>query len=445
MKLSNKILFSYMLLLVMAFLIAGFIASTTVTARLKRQAREDLTVQADGIVESIEESKFQLDEPRRLVTYMRNSSVATLVTADIFLLNSNRQVIFSSNEAVNREVLLNILKGKNNNYVAVYRALEDDGKPVGYLLLTTELKNIEVYTDTLRRSLILGMFIALIIGAVIALIMRMNIVRPIISLQQDIARNIEDPEFNVRPIDTGDELEDLYRTYSAMNQSIRNHLEERKRYFQNASHELKTPLMSIQGYAEAIRDGVMEGDEIDQSLDIIIQKSKQLKRTVEEIIYLSKLANDDFDYKFERTPIVALIQSAIEDHQLTANEKGIRILLEADSNDPILSVDRMRFESALINLLSNGVRYATSTVKVILQDDSEEIILRIVDDGPGLKRGEEQKVFERFYKGDNGNSGIGLAIVQEIIHKHGGTILAGNHISGGAVFKIIMKKVQHHG
>ncbi len=101
---------------------------------------------------------------------------------------------------------------------------------------------------------------------------------------------------------------------------------------------------------------------------------------------------------------------------------------------------RKKILSVFENLLSNALRYATSVIKISVVDRSKDVVIRVIDDGVGFKEDEEALVFERFYKGEKGHSGIGLAIVKEIINGHGGTIRAGNHISGGAVFEITLPK-----
>lgn len=425
-----------MILLIMAFFIAIVITNTVVSNRLKAKTTSDLNNQALAIIETIDEAQFDMNQPRRIVAFMRNTNVSNLIPSDIILLNTNRTVVYKSNPAMSDETVLLIVTKAHEDFVRVMKTLRNDEKIIGYLVLTTEIRHIDTYTTTLRRALILGMFVALIIGFLVAVFMRRNIVKPIVTLTKNIRMNMEEPTMTMTSIETGDEIEELYSAYASMNREVNAHLEERKRFFQNASHELKTPLMSIQGYAEAIRDGVVEGDEIDDSLDIIIGKSKELKRTVESIIYLSKLVNDDFDFQPERVQLESLIHTVIENQTYIAAEKNVRILFEPGTEPFELNLDKRKFESVIENLLSNAIRYADSVVKVEMHATEDTFIIKVMDDGKGLNRGEEKQVFERFYKGENGHSGIGLAIAAEIVAHHGGTIRAGNHISGGAVFEI---------
>lgn len=438
-------MFSYILLLVFAFVIASGISTTVVRNRFTRQAKSELTAQGEALVEYIATARVDLSEPRKLLAYLRNTNNSGVVPYDTFIITTKRQIAYASNPDISQLVLNNLPnmvnnQGSNSGYIYFKQELESDDDRLGTLLLVSEVRHIETSVKTLRNALIMSMFIALVIGSIIATVMRSKIVKPIKSLRDDIVMATKDSEHIVRPVKTNDEIEELYMAFNEMNTTINAHMDERKRFFQNASHELKTPLMSIQGYAEAIRDGVMEGDEVDNSLDIIIRKSQQLKKTVEEIIYLSKLMNQDFEYKFESVDLVRMIHTALTDQSVVASEEGIELILECEPESVMLELDDVKFASVLENLLSNALRYAKSLVKVAVSDEATRTIIRVMDDGKGLRAGEESKVFERFYKGEGGNSGIGLAIVQEIIRHHDGEIRAGNHISGGAVFEVTIRK-----
>lgn len=440
MKLRSKILISHISLLFIGFLIAIVIANTVVTNRLMAQAHQDLNEQALSVVAAVRESRFDINEPRRVLAYFKSGNIGGLIPSDIFLLSANKTLLYASNETLAEDRVLTIISGDHPDYLRVIKTLESDERVIGHLILTTEIKHIEAYTRTLRRSLVLGMFIALAIGGVIASIMGRSIIRPIQSLKKDINAYKDDSDHLMTPITTGDEIQALFEAYEEMTFITNAHMEERKRFFQNASHELKTPLMSIQGYAEAIKDGVVEGEEIDHSLSIIINKSKQLKRTVEELVYLSKLANEDFTYTYEESDLNQLIQGVLEDQAFVASDKGIQIVQDLPDEPVILKLDWTKFESVIENLVSNGLRYANTILKIEVTNEVDRVVIRVMDDGKGLGKDEETKVFERFYKGEDGHSGIGLSIVEEIVRSHKGKIRAGNHISGGAVFEITINR-----
>lgn len=440
MKIGNRILFSYIALLFVVFLIAGFISTRLVENRMMIEARDELRVQSEGIVTMLEESKFDLTQPRRIGAFFKNSNVMGLFSADVFVLDPNKKIIYASNEELSENTLRAIVEDKNTNYIRAFKEVSFDNELYGYFMMVLDVKYIDQSVRVLRNGLLIGFAIAGAIALIIAFIMRSRIVRPIKQLESQMQEVIKNPEHDINVIRTGDELESLSESFKKMSHTILSNMDERKRFFQNASHELKTPLMSIQGYAEAIRDGVVEGEEVNESLDIIINKSQQLKRTVEEVIYLSKLMNSDFEYKFELVDVGMLIQECMDDQKLLAQDKGIQLVYDRDESAVVMKLDKDKMSSVMNNLISNGLRYAKSLIRVQLVNENSRIIIRVLDDGEGFKNDEQLKIFERFYKGDGGKSGIGLAIVKEIVNSHQGFIRADNHIAGGAAFEIILNK-----
>jgi signal transduction histidine kinase len=193
--------------------------------------------------------------------------------------------------------------------------------------------------------------------------------------------------------------------------------------------------MSIQGYAEAIKDGVVEGKEMEESLAIIIEESQRLKKVVEEIIYLTKLENVEDIFNFEEGNIGEVIRKAIKSVKPLLDEKNIQINLKGNF-DYLGKFDSEKIKRAFINILGNCVRYAKSTIIIEVTRAGNNLEIFIKDDGPGFKDGEEKRIFDRFYKGNKGGTGLGLAITKAIIEGHQGMIEAFNNSSYGAGFKI---------
>jgi signal transduction histidine kinase len=194
--------------------------------------------------------------------------------------------------------------------------------------------------------------------------------------------------------------------------------------------------MSIQGYAEAIKDGVVEGAGMEESLNIIIQESKRLKNTVDEMIYLIKLDNVEETFSFDYTCIQDILSGAIRSVKALADAKGVRLLTEGDCSYKG-NFDGEKLARAFINILGNSIRYAEKEIKISCKAYDSYFEVVIADDGIGFQNGEENKVFERFYKGENGGTGIGLAITKAIVEGHDGRINAFNVQPHGAAFRVM--------
>ena len=212
---------------------------------------------------------------------------------------------------------------------------------------------------------------------------------------------------------------------------IEKEAERQQTFFQNASHELKTPLMAIQGYAEGIQAGVMDAG---SAADVILEESDRMTELVEELLDISKIDMGRQQPTLSETDIRELLYDSIRAVEPAA-AGGIAIVPDFPEEPVMVSCDDTRLRRAVTNILSNGVRYARSQLRLTCRADKRHVTIRIQDDGDGIAEEDLPHIFDRFYMGRSGKSGIGLALTQEIIHLHKGTIRARNGDTG-AVFEI---------
>ena len=212
---------------------------------------------------------------------------------------------------------------------------------------------------------------------------------------------------------------------------IEKEAERQQTFFQNASHELKTPLMAIQGYAEGIQAGVMDAG---GAADVILEESDRMTELVEELLDISKIDMGRQRLTLSETDIRELLYDGIRAVEPIA-AGGITIVPDFPEEPVMVSCDDTQLRRAVTNILSNGVRYARSELRLTCRADKRHVTIRIQDDGDGIAEEDLPHIFDRFYMGRSGKSGIGLALTKEIIHLHRGTIRAYNGETG-AVFEI---------
>ena len=213
---------------------------------------------------------------------------------------------------------------------------------------------------------------------------------------------------------------------------IEKEAERQQTFFQNASHELKTPLMAIQGYAEGIQAGVMDTG---SAAEVILAESDRMTELVDELLDISKIDMGRQQLALSETDIRELLYDSIRAVEPTAAASGITIAPDFPEEPIMVKCDDTQMRRAVTNILTNGLRYAHSQLCLTCRPDKRNVIIRIQDDGDGIAEGDLPHIFDRFYMGKNGKSGIGLALAKEIIHLHKGTIRAYNGDSG-AVFEI---------
>ena len=252
------------------------------------------------------------------------------------------------------------------------------------------------------------------------------------------------------------ELIDLNNRMNETAGKLEKNDEDQKIFFQNVSHELKTPLMSIKGYAEGIKFGVFASEkDMTNATDIIISESDRLNDLVADLLYISKM--DAFNVsknseEMTKTSLVELAENCAEKLKglliSRGKDKNKKIELIPPAKDIFINCNEESMMRAIMNVVANCVQYADTKVEISFGENEKSAFLYIRDDGAGIDEKDLPNIFKRFYKGKAGKHGIGLSITKSIIEQHGAKITAGNRtdnivgaISGGAEFIIEFNKI----
>jgi len=293
-------------------------------------------------------------------------------------------------------------------------------------------------SDALIRTMNLFLFLTLIISTICTILIVLSIsdkiAKPIVRVA-NATRQLGNSNF-IQLSEKTDcvEINDLVIGINEMSKKLKQSDDTHRDFLQNASHELRTPLMSIQGYAEGIINDVFLDTK--KAANIIATESKRLNELVEELLTLSRIENGKYIDKFDLINITNSMKDYIqraEGYSLLSN-KHIELI---SPNEPIyvFGDDDLLFR-AFYNILTNAIKYAHSQVTVSLSNDSNFASIRIQDDGIGILETDLPHIFDRFYKGRNGNFGLGLAIAKASIELMKGKIHVTN--KSGACFEIIL-------
>lgn len=207
----------------------------------------------------------------------------------------------------------------------------------------------------------------------------------------------------------------------------------RKEFVANVSHELKTPITSIKGFVETLLDGAMEEPETARRfLSIVQNQTSRLGNIIEDLLTLSRLeqSEESRELNFETISLIHTVSEAISICQARGAEKFIDISMECPRELRVLGNSRL-IEQALVNLIDNAIKYCPDESVVLVRAEKEpdgRIVLSVEDNGPGIPRADQARIFERFYRvekarsRDMGGTGLGLAIVKHIMLTHGGSV-----------------------
>lgn len=243
-----------------------------------------------------------------------------------------------------------------------------------------------------------------------------GIVRPIERLAQDIN--------GAGQIETYEELKPFITTIQEQHKDIIKGAKMRQEFTANVSHELKTPLTSISGYAELIETGIAGENEVQRFAAEIHRNAKRLLTLINDIIQLSELDSGHADISFSEVDLYDIAQACVEMLQLNAEKHGIKIACHGQKS--IVRANKELMEELLFNLCDNAIRYNRlgGTVDVTVVPQGGKIILSVRDTGIGIPKESQERVFERFYRVDKsrskltGGTGLGMAIVKHIVAQH---------------------------
>lgn len=331
--------------------------------------------------------------------------------------------------AVEAGSLQSLWDGNDPRYLVQVNAL-----PQGKLTLLTPVSRIKAIEQALLKRLILVFAAGAAVMLLFSLFITRKLIDPLISLREEL-KKVKNRRFaEVNLIRAGGEIGSVAQTVYEMAGELHRFNRVQKQFFQNASHELKSPLMSISGYAEGIRDGVFEGEDIRKGLDIILGESGRLRDLVGEMTLLAKLDSEEDIFRAVECDLAELLTEAVErvNPLLTVRKLSLHTEISADSG-LILRADRDKLLQALLNVLSNAARYADRRIDIHGYVSKGLITLKVSDDGPGIPQELLPSLFHRFVKGKNGDSGLGLAIARAIVERCGGSITARNCPEGGAI------------
>ena len=217
----------------------------------------------------------------------------------------------------------------------------------------------------------------------------------------------------------------------------------RRDFVANVSHEFKTPLTAIQGFAETLLAGALDDPQNRiRFLEIILEHSRRLARLTEDLLKLSKMDADRLELEIRRLSVSQFVESCIETAQRPAKEKDLNLSVKLPERLPDIAADRPRLTEVLQNLLDNAIQYTPSggQIRVSAAANGNEVTFTVSDTGIGIPRSDQPRIFERFYRVDVarsrevGGTGLGLAIAKHLVEAQGGRIWVESEVGRGSQF-----------
>ncbi|PKM52103.1 MAG: hypothetical protein CVV02_03695 [Firmicutes bacterium HGW-Firmicutes-7] len=422
--------------------------------QLERERLAGIAVKTESLYSNRQKG---LIEKATLQDYM--NAMAYVSKSKLYILNINDNNIKNlkdldlANEDLDNYLyqdLKDILNGnevfRNSQYTETFdtrmifygRPIIEDDQIKGAIIIFSPISSVTQNIRVMVTIILSISLFSIIIVGIILFVSAKKITKPI-KLVRDSALKIAN----------GDTIEDINKfSYSELNELIDafNYMkselirieDEKKAFISMISHEVKTPLTVISGYLEAIHDGVLDGNEVKESLDIIYKETNRLTKLTKEIV--TKTSNQDLEFYLEPTifKIKPLLEDTIKLSKVN-NKKNIQFTLSCGENITIYA-DENKIRQVLSNLISNSIKYSNHTVNIAISCfvKNDYLCLQVEDNGFGIRKGDLEKVFKKYYRVKNisdtcEGSGLGLSIVKKLIELHKGTIQISSEFKKGTI------------
>ena len=342
------------------------------------------------------------------------------------------------------------------NFIELVWNDEDSGM---YILIRTNVESLQANVDIANKFLAYAGILVAVFVSIGVFFATKSFVRPIGELS-DIAKRMSNLDFNVKyKVETGDEIGELGHSINVLSEKLEDTIsdlksannqlqtdiaqkvqvdEMRKEFLSNVTHELKTPIALIQGYAEGLKDNISEDTESREFYcDVIIDEASKMNKMVKKLLTLNQIEFGNQTVELERFDLAALIRSVLESSEILLKQKGIQVRIDERCSVEVWA-DEYMIEEVVTNYLTNAIYHAANEniIDIRIIKDKGRVRVSVFNTGEPIPEEDIEKIWIKFYKVDKartreyGGNGIGLSIVKAIMEAHNKPYGVINHSNG---------------
>ncbi len=433
---KRKINIQFAIITMVAIIFTVILSVTVYSELFQREVRENLRIcayelkntgffddpQADYTMKAVDNVRITLIDTDGTVAFDTNASIGEL---DNHGRRPEIQEAFQNGEG---EIMRRSATMKKTVF---YFALRLDNGQV--LRVAKESGNVWSMLSALALPLGVMSIALILVSVLLTHFLTTSILAPI----EHMASHIDDEEVEV----TYRELEPFMETIRKQHENIVKNSQMRQEFTANVSHELKTPLTAISGYAELIAAGMTTGDDTIRFAGEISKSSNRLLTLINDILRLSEL-DASTEVPMEEIDLYELAEKCVNMLQINAEKQNVTLMLTGKPTK--MQANREMMEELLYNLVSNAIRYNRpyGNVVVSVSREDDHVSLTVEDTGIGISQSDQERVFERFYRVDKsrskstGGTGLGLAIVKHVVQCHGARLNMKSQLGSGTRIEI---------
>ena len=423
----SKLIFGFFITIVASFSVAGFVSLRLNDQQIESTVEEDLITTNDYVSKVI--SNINIENRDDIIDlYAKSSEMA------ITCYSSSEGYVAYGNKKYNPtpEQMMAMFKSTNNelsfkhhNEVLAYGTKNMINGQEYYIYVQ---KDTSGQKSAIANSAILILGCVFLTGSIVFLVIADIIVKPLTRLTNAI-KELSNGNYNVRVDNVGqDEISKLNQGFNQMARQLAKQDETRQKFISDISHEFQTPLTSIQGFANILKEEDLPKEQRVKYANIILYNSKRLSSLAKNMLQLTLLDREEIELELTNYSLVEQMNRVISTQENQAMEKNIEIVLEMPKKEIFIEGDEQRLEQVWTNIISNAIKYTNEggLITITMKKNSKDIEISIEDTGIGMSKEVVSHIFERFYREDKARNvegnGLGLAIVKSIVDLHHGKI-----------------------
>ena len=423
----SKLIFGFFITIVASFSVAGFVSLRLNDQQIESTVEEDLITTNDYVSKVI--SNINIENRDDIIDlYAKSSEMA------ITCYSSSEGYVAYGNKKYNPtpEQMMAMFKSTNNelsfkhhNEVLAYGTKNMINGQEYYIYVQ---KDTSGQKSAIANSAILILGCVFLTGSIVFLVIADIIVKPLTRLTNAI-KELSNGNYNVRVDNVGqDEISKLNQGFNQMARQLAKQDETRQKFISDISHEFQTPLTSIQGFANILKEEDLPKEQRVKYANIILYNSKRLSSLAKNMLQLTLLDREEIELELTNYSLVEQMNRVISTQENQAMEKNIEIVFEMPKKEIFIEGDKQRLEQVWTNIISNAIKYTNEggLITITMKKNSKDIEISIEDTGIGMSKEVVSHIFERFYREDKARNvegnGLGLAIVKSIVDLHHGKI-----------------------
>ena len=456
-SLRARLAFLFVGMLLLAGLIAGLVVVKLYQSYVRDQTTAALSRQVDSVAGYY--TRVLNDFGKQSINPVTPAQIKHMSDADLYFagpfLFPNKPEFNPSQAGIQGRDYRGLKRGQhavfefnpptsNKTFIGVAEPVSMNGSVVGAVILAKPLSDVNNAWKNVTGPIAIGLVIGLVAAFILASLVAQRITRPLTTIgaaADRVARG--DLDVNVvTPKTSDDELGALTTRFQGMVDRLREVDELERNFLMRVTHELRTPLTAISGHVQAVGDGVVPMDEMEDSLEAVTEEVRRLERLVNDLLDLTRLEAHQFRVVSEEVGLEALLEQAAASFREKARANDIEFDTTTAAAPTVMS-DGDRVLQIVTNLLDNAFRWTPrgGMVKLACVTSSGIAAITISDSGPGIAPGDLQSVFHPFYsRRGEGGTGLGLSIARELAQALGGRLAVDSQLGKGSTFTLSLPR-----